>query len=64
MSKVSEEIEALKAVYGKDIEDRPPVWNIPSFAATIYAEKNLVFLGTAVPIYVVGTLMFHCFFSF
>jgi hypothetical protein len=39
MAKISEdvidELEALKAIYGNDFMDRPPVWNIPSFAISI-----------------------------
>jgi hypothetical protein len=32
---VQYELEALRAIYGADFEDRPPVWNNPHFALRV-----------------------------
>lgn len=37
---ITEELEVLQAIYGDDFEERPPVWNIPSFAIRIAPTKS------------------------
>lgn len=39
------ELEALRAIYGDDFSDRPPVWNNPSFAIHIHpiGEQRQIF---------------------
>ena len=44
------ELEALRAIYGDDFEDKPPVWNNPSFNIKIHP------IGAAADI--------HCRFSY
>jgi len=37
---IDEEIEVLRAIYDKDFENRPPVWNRPSFAIHIQSTSS------------------------
>lgn len=32
---IENELEALRAIYGDDFEDRPPVWKRPCFAIKV-----------------------------
>ncbi|RYG96065.1 hypothetical protein EON65_54985 [archaeon] len=37
---IREEIEALQAIYDDDFFERPPVWNLPSFAIKIAPSRD------------------------
>lgn len=39
-TEVSEELEALQSIFEADYQERPPVWNYPSFAIRIRSATN------------------------
>ena len=55
---VAEELEVLKSIYENDYLERPPVWNLPSFAIRLKStdsNRNIKITGK----YLCKTLLDH-----